>query len=79
VLGRPLGGKRGAGAGFFENDRQRLTLRAEGQVRYGSQLGEDPGHPGPADTPVRLREVAEVVEGAAPKYGGRLVNGHAGA
>src|SRR5262245_8603182 len=28
------------GAGFLENDRQRLTLRAEGQVRSARELGE---------------------------------------
>lgn len=62
------------GAGFFENDRQRLTLRAEGQVRSAAALGEALLAP-TGGTPVRLRDVADVVDGAAPKFGDAAVNG----
>lgn len=65
------------GAGFVENDRQRLTLRAEGQVRSAAELGEALLTP-TAGSPVRLREVAEVTEGAAPKYGDAAINGTPG-
>jgi CzcA family heavy metal efflux pump len=65
------------GAGFLENDRQRITLRAEGQVRSASELGETvivvTG-----GTPVRLRDVAKVSEGAAPKFGDASINGTPG-
>jgi CzcA family heavy metal efflux pump len=65
------------GAGFFENDRQRLTLRAEGQVRSASHLAETLVLP-TGGIPVRLRDVAEVVEGAAPKFGDASINGEPG-
>jgi CzcA family heavy metal efflux pump len=65
------------GAGFFENDRQRLTLRAEGQVHSASQLGETLVTP-TGGIPARLRDVAEVVEGAAPCFGDASINGKPG-
>jgi CzcA family heavy metal efflux pump len=65
------------GAGFLENDRQRVTLRAEGQVRSASQLGETLLAP-TAGIPVRLRDVARVVEGAAPKFGDGAIDGKPG-
>jgi CzcA family heavy metal efflux pump len=63
------------GAGFVENDRQRLTLRADAQVRSASQLGETLLVP---TGNVRLRDVAAVVEGAAPKFGDAAINGTPG-
>jgi CzcA family heavy metal efflux pump len=65
------------GAGFFENDRQRLVLRTEGQVRFASQLSETLLTPS-AGIPVRLQDVARVVEAGAPKYGDALINGKPG-
>jgi Cu/Ag efflux pump CusA len=65
------------GAGFLENDRQRLTLRTEAQVRSAAQLGETLLVATPA-APVRLRDVAQVVEGAAPKFGDGSINGAPG-
>jgi CzcA family heavy metal efflux pump len=62
------------GAGFIENDRQRLTLRAEGQIRSAEQLGETLLTPTSA-TPVRLRDVAQIVDGGAPKFGDASING----
>jgi CzcA family heavy metal efflux pump len=65
------------GAGFLENDRQRLLLRTEGQVRSAAELGETlltlSG-----STSVRLRDVARVTAGAAPKYGDALIGGKPG-
>jgi CzcA family heavy metal efflux pump len=65
------------GAGFFENDRQRLTLRSEGQVRSAAQLGETLVTP-TGGIPVRLRDVAQVVEASAPKFGDASINGKPG-
>jgi CzcA family heavy metal efflux pump len=62
------------GAGFQENSNQRLVLRAEGQVFSAEQLGEAVVAAGEG-TPVRLKDVASVREGAAPKFGDAAVNG----
>ncbi|MFO0802826.1 MAG: efflux RND transporter permease subunit [Gemmataceae bacterium] len=62
------------GAGFVENDRQRLTLRAEGQVRSARELGDTLLLP-TVGSPIRLKDVADVSEGAAPKFGDAAVNG----
>jgi CzcA family heavy metal efflux pump len=65
------------GAGFIENDRQRLTLRSEGQVRSAAELGQTLLTPA-GGTPVRLRDAGHIAEGAAPKYGDALINGTPG-
>jgi CzcA family heavy metal efflux pump len=56
------------GAGFSENDSQRVQLRTEAQVRTAAELGETPITTSEG-TPVKLRDVARVVEGAEPKFG----------
>ena len=65
------------GAGFIETDAQRLPLQTEGQVFTAAQLGEVvvAQHDGRS---VRLRDVATVIEGSAPKSGDALINGKAG-
>ncbi len=65
------------GAGFQENDNQRLVLRIEGQIYSTAELGETLVTTS-AGTPVRLREVARVVEGAEPKFGDALIDGQPG-
>jgi CzcA family heavy metal efflux pump len=65
------------GAGFLENASQRVTLRVEGQVRSVAELGETVVAAGET-TPVRLRDVAQVVEGAEPKFGDASINGQPG-
>jgi CzcA family heavy metal efflux pump len=62
------------GAGFLENDRQRVTLRAEGQARSADRLG-DAVLSAATGAPVRLRDVARVVEGSAPKFGDGSIDG----
>jgi CzcA family heavy metal efflux pump len=62
------------GAGFLESDRQRLTLRAEGQVSSAAELGRAVVAQSEG-TPVRLRDVAQVVEGPEPKFGDAAING----
>jgi CzcA family heavy metal efflux pump len=65
------------GAGFIENDRQRIVVRAAGQVRSAAELGETVLASGQG-TPVRLRDVARVREAAEPKFGDALINGEPG-
>jgi CzcA family heavy metal efflux pump len=65
------------GAGFIENENQRITLRTKGQSVNPETLGEVvlAHHNGFS---VRLKDVASVVEGPQPKIGEGLVNGKAG-
>ncbi len=65
------------GAGFLENDRQRINIRSEGQVQSAYELGETllALSAGP---PVRLRDVAEVTDGPEPKFGDGLIDGKPG-
>jgi CzcA family heavy metal efflux pump len=65
------------GSGFLENNRQRITLRTEGQVRSAAQLGEAV-ITSVAGTPVRLKDVAVVTEAPAPKFGDASINGQPG-
>ena len=65
------------GAGFIENDNQRITLRTKGQSVTPESLGEVVlAHRNGFS--VRLKDVASVVEGAQPKLGDGLVNGKPG-
>lgn len=65
-------GKRGAG--FVENDNQRITLRTEGALLTAAQLGEVvfAHHNGRS---LRLRDVATVVEGPEPPIGAASIQG----
>ncbi len=65
------------GAGFQENDNQRLVVRAEGQVYSADELGEALVATS-GGTPVRLRDVARIVEGPAPRFGDALLDGKPG-
>ncbi len=65
------------GAGFFENDRQRVILRTEGQVRSVAGLGETVVAASEG-TPVRLQDVATLADGPAPKFGDASINGTPG-
>jgi CzcA family heavy metal efflux pump len=65
------------GAGFLENDRQRLTLRVEAQVRGAAELGRTVVTSS-GGTPVTLADVARVTEGAEPKFGDALIDGTPG-
>ena len=65
------------GAGFIETRNQRVTLQTEGQSISPEALGEvvvvaTNGFP------VRLKDVARVVEGAEPKFGDCLIQGRTG-
>jgi CzcA family heavy metal efflux pump len=65
------------GAGFLENDRQRLTLRVEAQVHSAAELGRT-AITSSGGTPVLLKDVARVTEGAEPKFGDALIDGAPG-
>lgn len=65
------------GAGFLENDRQRFNIRSEGQVRNADKLGESVVTMA-GGVPVRLKDIAAVVEGAEPKFGDALIDGTPG-
>ncbi|MCI0540425.1 MAG: efflux RND transporter permease subunit [Verrucomicrobiales bacterium] len=65
------------GAGFVENANQRVVLRTEGQSLSTDELAETVValHNGAS---VRLRDVADVTEGAEPKFGDAQINGDRG-
>ena len=65
------------GAGFVETQNQRILIQTEGQSLTPAVLGEvvithKDG------VPVRLRDVANVVEGAEPKFGDCVIQGKPG-
>lgn len=65
------------GAGFVENDSQRITLRLQGQPKTAAELGsvvieESPG------SRIRLRDVAEIEIAPAPPIGAASIMGHDG-
>jgi CzcA family heavy metal efflux pump len=65
------------GAGFIENANQRVVLRTIGQSVTPAELGEVvvAQHGGVS---VRLKDLADVVEGAEPKFGAAQINGTPG-
>jgi CzcA family heavy metal efflux pump len=65
------------GAGFVDTPGQRILLRTEGQTFSADDLARV--SIGPTDgTIVRLGDVADVVEGAAPRFGDALIQGEPG-
>ena len=65
------------GAGFVETAAQRLVLQTEGQALTAEQLGEVIVVQRDSRS-IRLRDVANVVEGAEPKFGDAIINGKSG-
>src|SRR5439155_13668147 len=65
------------GAGFIETANQRIVVQSETPILTAAQLGEVvvAGQNGPI---VRLKDVAHVVEGSAPKVGDALIQGRPG-
>ncbi len=65
------------GAGFIETSNQRITLQTEGQALRPEILGEVVvAHVNGVS--VRLKDVADVIEGGAPKFGDTIVMGRPG-
>ena len=65
------------GAGFQENDHQRSIVRVEAQVRSADELGAAVVTTS-GGNPVRLRDVARVVEAPEPKFGDASIDGRPG-
>lgn len=65
------------GAGFIENDHQRLNLRIEAQVYSAAALAETVITTVDG-TPVRLKDIGWVTEGPEPKFGDGSINGQPG-
>lgn len=66
------------GAGFVENEVQRVVIQTEGQSLTADQLANIVVTTSTNGVPVRLKEVATVAEGAEPKFGDTLVMGRPG-
>jgi CzcA family heavy metal efflux pump len=66
------------GAGFLENDRQRIHVRSEGQVKSAAELGGTLILTTAGGSPVKLADVARVVDGPEPKFGDALIDGKPG-
>jgi CzcA family heavy metal efflux pump len=65
------------GAGFVETPAQRLVLQTEGQSLTAEQLGEVVVTQRNGRS-IRLKDVANVIEGAEPKFGDAIINGKPG-
>lgn len=65
------------GAGFVDTPNQRVALVSEGQTLDAQALGLVVVA-GSVGAPVRLRDVASVLEGAAPRFGDAIIQGRPG-
>ncbi len=65
------------GAGFIETSNQRITIQTEGQALTPEVLANTV-IAGTNGFSIRLKDVAQVVDGAQPKYGDTLVMGRPG-
>ena len=65
------------GAGYIDNFNQRIVIRTAGQTLTPELLGQAVLLPH-SGLSVRLKDVAEVTEAPAPKFGDSQVNGHSG-
>jgi CzcA family heavy metal efflux pump len=65
------------GAGFFENTNQRIIIQVEGQALTPEDLAQAVISSKDGQS-VRLKDVAEVAEGAEPKFGDTLIQGKPG-
>ncbi len=65
------------GAGVIDDPSQRLVVTADGQQLTPAALGQSVLRSGPGSL-LRLRDVAEIREGAETKFGDALINGGPG-
>jgi CzcA family heavy metal efflux pump len=63
-----------AGAGFIDTDVQRVLIEPNGQAATTDDIAAGQIQ-SPGNAPVRIGDVADVVEAAAPAFGDALVNG----
>src|ERR1051325_4154222 len=66
------------GGGFVETSNQRILIRTEAQSLSAEALANIIVTANTNNVPVRLRDVANVAEGAEPKVGDTLINGQPG-
>ena len=66
-----------AGAGFIDTPNQRVLIEPHGQAQTIEQVGAGQIQTPGAD-PVRIDDVADVVEAPAPAFGDALINGKPG-
>ncbi|HUS35429.1 MAG TPA: efflux RND transporter permease subunit [Verrucomicrobiae bacterium] len=66
------------GGGFIETASQRILIRADAQALSVEALGNIIINANTNNVPIRLRDVANVVEGAEPKVGDTIINGQPG-
>jgi len=66
------------GAGFIENDNQRMVIQTESPALTAAELENVVISTNAQGVPVRLKEVATVAEGAEPKFGDALIQGGPG-
>ncbi len=65
------------GAGYIENNNQRILINSEGQARTPAQLAQMPLLHRNGQT-VRMGDIGQVVEGAAPSISAAAINGRPG-
>lgn len=65
------------GAGFIENNNQRIVINTEGQARTPTELAQTTLIHRNGQT-VRLGDIGQVVEGAAPSISASAINGKSG-
>ncbi len=66
-----------AGAGFIDTPNQRVLIEPQGQALTVDAVGAGQIQ-APGAAPVRINDVADVVEAAAPAYGDALIDGKRG-
>ncbi len=65
------------GAGYIENNNQRILINTQGQANNPMQLGQMPIRHLNGQT-IRIRDLGEVIEGAAPSISAASINGKHG-
>lgn len=65
------------GAGYIENNNQRILINTEGQAKNAKKLAQMPIYHRDGQT-VRLMDIAQVIEGAAPAISAAAINGKEG-
>lgn len=65
------------GAGYIENYNQRILINSEGQTQTPAQLAQMPLLHRNGQT-IRIRDIGQVVEGAAPSISASAINGKPG-
>lgn len=70
-----LAGGRNAGGGAIERGDEQVMVRLDGQYRTLDDVAEQVVRTGPGGVPIRVRDVAEVRDGVAPRLAAATANG----